>query len=353
MSAHRSGRVAVTLALFTLTIAPVAGAQRDARPVVAIVADAAGTELTDFTIPRGTVAGSGVVQVVTVAARTGRIALPPSSMTVEPDQTMAAFDAAHPAGADYVIVPALVDHENLAVLAWLRRQAAHGATMVSICEGAWALAAAGLLDGRSATSHWHALDALAKKYPRTTWVRDRRYVVDHHLITSTGVTASLPVSLYLVEQIAGRHVADSVARSIGVATWNTTHETAAFHLTKGMYARAILNHFAWWRQDLVAVPVADGVDEIALALTLDAMPRTMRGRAFTWSADGAPVTGKQGLKMSVDRARAAVPRHARELRLSTSAPPASALDSALAQLTHWYGNDAAELITMGMEYQGR
>src|SRR5689334_13077442 len=83
---------------------------------------------------------------------------------------------------------------------------------------------------------------------------------------------------------------------VGAPTWDTTHETAAFRLTKGMYAKALLNHFAWWRQDLVAVPVANGVDEIALALTLDAMPRTMRGKAVIWSADGAPVTGKQGLK---------------------------------------------------------
>jgi transcriptional regulator GlxA family with amidase domain len=266
---------------------------------------------------------------------------------------MAAFDAAHPRGADYVIVPALVDHGNPVVLAWLRGQAAHGATIVSICEGAWVVAEAGLLDGRSATSHWHALDALAKKYPRTRWVRDRRYVVDDHLVTSTGVTASLPVSLHLVERIAGRRVADSVARSIGVTTWDAAHETAAFHLTKAMYAKALLNHFAWWRQDRIAVPVADGVDEIALALTLDAIPRTMRGRAFTWSADGAPVTGRQGLRMSVDGGRAAAPSNTRELRLRASALPATALDSALVQLGQWYGRDALELIAMGMEYRTR
>ena len=353
MSAHgfrwRAARAA--LALVTLAIAPRAHAQRDARPVVAIVADAGGTELTDFMIPHATLASSGVARVVTVASHAGRIALPPSTTSVVPDQTMAAFDAAHPAGADFVVVPALVDRANPAVLAWLRRQAAHGATIVSICEGAWTVAAAGLLDGRSATSHWHALDALAKKYPRTRWVRDRRYVVDDHLVTSAGVTASLPASLYLVERIAGRQVADSVARSIGVAAWDPTHETAAFRLTKAMYAKAVVNHFAWWRHDAVAVPVADGVDEIALALTLDAIPRTMRGEAFTWSADGAPVTGRQGLRISVDRARAAVPSDARVLRLPTPAtPPAAALDSALARLTQWYGRDAAELITMGMEY---
>ena len=84
------------------------------------------------------------------------------------------------------------------------------------------------------------------------------------------------------------------------------------------------------------------------------MPRTMRGKAFTWSADGAPVTGRQGLRLSVDRARTAVPTDARELRLpAPPTPPATALDVALLQLERWYGSDAVELIAMGMEYQRR
>ncbi|HEX7978638.1 MAG TPA: DJ-1/PfpI family protein [Gemmatimonadaceae bacterium] len=352
MSARHA--VLVSLGLVALATMPRGEAPRDTRPVVAIVADAAGTELTDFMIPRATLASSGIAQVVTVAPRLGRISLPPSQISIEPDQTMAAFDAAHPTGADYVVVPALVDRANPAVLAWLRKQAAHGATIVAICEGSWTVAATGLLDGKSATSHWHALEKLEKKYPRTTWVRDRRYVVDDHLITSTGVTAALPVSLVMIERIAGRRVADSIAASIGIPAWDATHETAAFRVTKGMYVKAIANQLAWWRHDEIAVPVADGVDEIALALTLDAIPRTIRGKAFTWSADGAPVVGRQGLRISVDWPRAVVPSDARELRLpSASAPSASALDSALVRLTRWYGRDAAELITMGMEYRGQ
>jgi len=349
MSARHA--VLVSLGFVALATMPHGDASRDGRPVVAIIADATGTELTDFMIPRATLASSGVAQVVTVAPRLGRISLPPSQIGIEPDLTMAAFDAAHPDGADFVVVPALVDRTNPVVLAWLRRQAAHGATIVAICEGAWTVAEAGLLDGRSATSHWHALDKLEKKYPGTKWVRDRRYVVDDHLITSAGVTAALPVSLFVIERIAGRRVADSVAQRIGLTTWDATHETAEFRVTKGMYVKAIANQLSWWRHEEIAVPVVDGVDEIALALTLDAIPRTIRGKAFTWSEDGASVIGRQGLRVSVDRARAAVPSDARELRLpATSTPSAAALDSALVRLTQWYGPDAAQLITTGMEY---
>lgn len=323
----------------------------DHRPVVAIVADSAGTELTDFVIPRATLAESGVARVVTVAPQRGRVRLWPSTVTIEPDLTLAAFDAAHPAGADYVVVPALVDRERPAIRAWLREQAAHGATIVAICDGAWTVAAAGLLDGRRATGHWHSLGPLANKYPAATWIRDRRYVVDGPVMSTAGVTASLPASILLVERIGGRAIADSVARRIGVASWGDAHRTDDFALPGWTYVAAAANAVAWWRHDAVAVPVADGVDEIALALTLDAIPRTMRGRAVTWSHDGRPVTGRQGLTMAVDQARAGVPAEGRRLLLPRGAtPPATALDSAIARLEAWYGARAATLIAMGMEY---
>jgi putative intracellular protease/amidase len=317
-------------------------------PVIAIVGDSAGTEITDFMIPRATLAESGVARVVTVARSAGAIHLGAGTVSVAPDMTFAAFDAAHPAGADYVVVPALTDRDSPVIAAWLRAQAQHGATVVAICDGAWTVANAGLLAGHRATGHWHSLDGLARKYPGTTWVRDHRYVVDGRVITTTGVSASLPASIMLVARIGGEASAAATARRIGVARWDDAHHTDAFAVTTWMYVRGAANAVAWWRHDAIAVPVADGVDEIALALTLDAIPRTMRGQPITWSADGGPVTGRQGLRMSVDRARAAGPADARELRLS--APSASALDTAIAKLGAWYGPGAGRLVAMGMEY---
>jgi putative intracellular protease/amidase len=317
-------------------------------PVIAIVGDSAGTEITDFMIPRATLAESGIARVVTVAPKAGAIRLGRGTVSVEPDMTFAAFDAAHPAGADYVVVPALADRNSPVIAAWLRAQAGHGATIVAICDGAWTVASAGLLAGHRATGHWHSLDDLAQKYPGTTWVRDHRYVVDGRVITTTGVSASLPASMMLVERIGGRASAAATARRIGVARWDDTHHTDDFAVTKWMYVRGVANALAWWRHDAIAVPVVDGVDEIALALTLDAIPRTMRGQPITWSADGGPVTGRQGLRMSVDRGRAAVPADAKEMRLPAS--PASALDTAIATLSAWYGPGAGRLVAMGMEY---
>jgi putative intracellular protease/amidase len=287
-----------------------------------------------------------------VAARAGRIPLTPSTITVEPDMTLAAFDSAVPTGADYVIVPAMVDPENPAVRAWLKVQAAHGAVIVSICEGARVVAGAGLLEGKRATTHWHALDDLEKHYPGTTWVRNARYVVSDGRISTTGVSASLPVSLYLVERIAGRAVADSAARALGVDAWDTAHDTDAFQLTRWMYLKAATTYLVRRPRDVIAVPVANGVDEVALAFTLDAIPRTMRARSLTWSADGESVVSRQGLRISVDAGPLRGARTARRL-VVPSVRPASALDSAIAQLGAWYGADARELIAVGMEYRLR
>ena len=321
------------------------------KPVIAVVGAASGVELTDFVVPRATLAESGVAQVIVVAPNAAKILLAPSKMTTNADMTFAAFDAAFTHGADYVIVPAMVDPENAAVRAWLKAQAAHGATIVSICEGARVVAGAGLFQGMRATTHFSALDELAKKYPGTTWVRNTRYVFDGKRISTTGVSASLPVSIFLIERIAGRLVADSVARRIGVTSWDTTHNTDAFHLTKWIYVTAAANYLAWWRHDVIGVQVTDGVDEVALALTMDAIPRTMRAKALTWSDAGGTVVGRQGLRLSVDRSRALLERSARQLALpAQTVPPASALDSAMAQLGAWYGSDARALIALGMEY---
>jgi hypothetical protein len=169
-----------------------------------------------------------------------------------------------------------------------------------------------------------------------------------HLATSASMSAQHDERARPIIAI----IADSVARRVGVKSWGTEHHTDAFGVSRWMYVKGVWSYLAWWRHDLVGIPVADGFDEVALALTIDAVSRTLRGKPFTWSNDGRPVQGRQGLRIAVDRARSAVPADSRDMSLSPrSLPPAGALDSAIVRLTRWYGSDAAELIEMGMEYQ--
>ena len=127
------------------------------------------------------------------------------ALTVEPDATIAEFDAQHPDGADYVIVPAMSRDDDPAALAWIRSQAAKGATIIGVCAGAKVVAAAGLLDGKRATTHWYYRQAsCCGKHPAIRYVPDRRMVVDQGVATTTGITASMPMMLTLIEAIAGR-----------------------------------------------------------------------------------------------------------------------------------------------------
>ncbi|MGH2901745.1 MAG: DJ-1/PfpI family protein, partial [Solirubrobacteraceae bacterium] len=176
--------------IVALLLVCLAGAARASpRPVIAVLAHNDGTETTDFLIPYGVLSESGAADVYPVALRAGDVELMPA-LRVRVPLDLAAFDANHPGGADYVIVPAMHHSDDPVIGTWLRRQAASGATLVAICDGAWVLAEAGLLDGHSATSHWFTVEKLRKRVPGMTWVEDRRYVVDGKIVTTTGVSAS-------------------------------------------------------------------------------------------------------------------------------------------------------------------
>lgn len=100
------------------------------------------------------------------------------------------------------------------VLAWLRTTATHSRRYGSVCTGAFALAATGLLDGRHLTTHWAAAEALVRMYPAITIDEDALYVRDGKLRTAAGVTAGLDLALALVEEDLGREIARRVAAQL-------------------------------------------------------------------------------------------------------------------------------------------
>jgi len=86
----------------------------------------------------------------------------------------------------------------------------------SVCTGAFLLAAAGLLDGRRAVTHWEYRDLLSRRHPDVTVERDPIFVQDGHVWSSAGVTAGIDLSLALVEADLGREIALAVARHLVV-----------------------------------------------------------------------------------------------------------------------------------------
>jgi transcriptional regulator GlxA family with amidase domain len=119
------------------------------------------------------------------------------------------------ATVDTVIVPGVIDLQQAfppEVLAALRAAAARGARIASICSGAFVLAAAGLLDGRRATTHWLATRELAQRYPAVQVDPDVLFVDNGQLLTSAGAAAGLDLCFHLVRRDHGAVVAAAAAR---------------------------------------------------------------------------------------------------------------------------------------------
>lgn len=100
------------------------------------------------------------------------------------------------------------------MMEWLAAQAGRVQRLGSICNGAMLLAAAGLLEGRAATTHWAYLDRLARLAPKARVDRDALYVRSGNIYTSAGVTAGMDLALALVEQDHGKAVALAVAQEL-------------------------------------------------------------------------------------------------------------------------------------------
>ena len=137
-----------------------------------------------------------------------------SGLTLVPDGRLA--DA--PKKIDTLIVPggrgaraACADEQ---LLSWIAGASARSRRTASVCTGAFALAAAGLLDGRRATTHWASAAALARLYPNVHVDPDPIYVRDGRVWTSAGVTAGMDLALALVEDDLDREAALTIARHL-------------------------------------------------------------------------------------------------------------------------------------------
>ncbi|WP_433444758.1 transcriptional regulator FtrA [Nonomuraea sp. CA-141351] len=123
------------------------------------------------------------------------------------------------AEARTVIVPGVPDvHAEVspALIGALRRAHERGARIVSICSGAFALAAAGLLDGRSATTHWRYADLLQERFPQVGVDPGVLYVDNGDVLTSAGSAAGIDLLIHLVRRDHGPSVANTVARRLVV-----------------------------------------------------------------------------------------------------------------------------------------
>jgi putative intracellular protease/amidase len=313
------------------------------RPVVALLALNESTEMTDLLLPHAVLQRAGVADVQIVAPRRGRVMLYPA-LQIEGAQDFAGFDQAHPAGADYVIVPAMSEDDDPAVIAWLRRQADQGAKVIGVCAGGVVAGQAGLLDGRRFAAHWYYRSKLIDRHPSATYVPHERYLIDRNVVTTTGITASVPTMLALVEAIGGHEKAQSLASELGVTSWTPAHDSTPFRLDAGRMWTYVLNKITFWRNETWSVDVQDGMDDIALALAADAWSRS--GRVTVEASAPGPVTLRSGLVLVAqpigdDKSR---------LPLSPSLTPTQQLDRTLCEIDERFGASRRDIAMLEMEY---
>lgn len=175
-------------------------------------------EVFSITTTEGQSGDEAQLYAVHTIADTGDIVRCRNGLRVQPDHTI----DQHP-DLDIVVVPGgrgtRRELSNPRVLSWIKAQHEQADLMTSVCTGSFLLAATGLLDGKSATTHWASIDWLRETYPAITVRDDQRYVDEGRIITSAGVSAGIDMALHVVERMHGPVVARQSARHMEYDGW--------------------------------------------------------------------------------------------------------------------------------------
>lgn len=207
---------------------------------------------------------------------------------------LAGLDAV--ANAETVIVPGYRDvlaPPPEPALRALREAADRGARMVSICTGAFALAHAGILDGRRATTHWFSAGAMAQMFPLIEVDADALYVDEGDVLTSAGLSAGIDLCLHIVRSDLGERVGARVARAM-VASPHRTGGQAQFieRPLPAMDASESLEDVRAWALDHLTEPL----DVATLAARAGVSPRTF-ARRFVAETGTTPLKWLHGQRV--------------------------------------------------------
>jgi putative intracellular protease/amidase len=175
------------------------------QSVVILIFD--GMELLDFAGPAEVFKSAGF-DVKTVAVNSEPVACA-GLITLTPHYTLANCP-----DADIIVVPggSTAVSRDKRVTDWVAQASGKAKATLSVCTGVFVLARAGLLDGKAATTHHGAIEALRKLHPKITVHADRRIVDNGSLVTAAGVSAGIDGALHLVDRLRGRDEARAAAR---------------------------------------------------------------------------------------------------------------------------------------------
>jgi transcriptional regulator GlxA family with amidase domain len=189
---------------------------------------------------------------------------------------------------DLVVVPALDPDvfdrlaRNRAVVPWLRRAHDRGADVASACTGAFLLAEAGLLDGKTATTHWAFQQLFAQRYPRVQLAPQAVLVDQGRIVTAGGATSFVNLALFLVERLLGQELAWAASRMFLIDPNKAPQGAyAAFSTQKTHDDEPILRAQELVEREIARAPA---VDELARSVALSLRTFSRRFRMATGNA---------------------------------------------------------------------
>lgn len=186
--------------------------------------------------------------------------------------------------------------ENGQLLRWLRERYGRGVAVAGVCTGVPLLAAAGLLDGLPATTHWAAVDRCRALYPRVRWTPEHLITESNNIFCGGGLYASVDLSLYLVERYCGHEVAVQTAKAMVLEMPRAWQSAFAAEPPASGHGDALVLK----AQHRLLSQLADHVDLNGLASEVGLSPRQLARRFRAATGDG-PLAYLHRLR--IDRAR--------------------------------------------------
>jgi AraC family transcriptional regulator, transcriptional activator FtrA len=278
---------------------PAPKAHDPGKPTVAVLLGADVTEITDALGPYEIFARAGRFNVYAVAPTDASTALT-GGLRIRPHYSFDELDELLGGAAPQVVVapnlPNVQAPENRAAVEWVRRTAEAGAISFSWCAGAAVLAEAGLLDGRTATSHWGDLARLERQYPRVNWVRGVRWVDHGHIVTSAGITSGIDATLRVLTRLEGEHVARRIAADLSYPNFKFALDPRAEQYTPRLPDAVLFLNAAFkpLRQRL-GVVLYEGVGELDVSAFYDAHAAASVAEVHAVARTARPVITAHGL----------------------------------------------------------
>lgn len=269
------------------------------KPTVAVVMGDPTTEVFDFMVPYQMFVMTGAYNVYAVAPE-NKVTTITGGLDLVPHYSFQQLDQLLGKSPDLVVVPNMPMAEKekyKPVREWLQK---HSETKIlSICGGALNIADAGLLKGKTSTTHWQVFDQAKSIFTDTNWISGQRYVVvDKNTVSSAGLTSGIDAVLYVISQQLGEPAAEKIAKELNYPSYHFVKNPKVDpYFIDRSEAVFIFNHAFNWNDKQTGVLLYNGMDDGALASIFDTYAASGTTKVHAIADSVQPIVTKYHLNL--------------------------------------------------------